>query len=101
MTSNTLSYSDMPDERLSRATSMGGVLQQLSVSLGVSLAAVLLSLVSGAGHVLAPAQFHQVFLLSAVIPLISVPGFFGLSPQDGVRSVSHERAIAEAETAQD
>ncbi|MEJ0097014.1 MAG: hypothetical protein WDM84_02430 [Bauldia sp.] len=32
MTSNTLSYSDTPAVQLSRATSLGGVLQQLSVS---------------------------------------------------------------------
>ncbi len=44
MTSNTLSYADLPAAELSRATSVGGVLQQLSVSFGVSLAAMVLSL---------------------------------------------------------
>lgn len=46
MTSNTLSYSDLPAEKLSRATSLGGVLQQLSISFGVSIGAMLLGLVS-------------------------------------------------------
>jgi EmrB/QacA subfamily drug resistance transporter len=83
MTSNTLSYADMPEARLSRATSLGGALQQLSVSFGVSVGAVLLSLVSLHSHALTPARFHEVFLLSAVIPLLAVPGFLTLKPEDG------------------
>lgn len=41
MTSNTLSYSDIPTEKLSQATSLGGVLQQISVSFGISVGAML------------------------------------------------------------
>ena len=78
MTSNTLSYADMPEARLSRATSLGGALQQLSVSLGVSIGAVLLSLVSIHSHALTVARFHEVFLLSAIIPPLAVPGFLTL-----------------------
>jgi hypothetical protein len=54
MTSNTLSYADMPPERLSQATSLGGLVQQVTVSFGVSLSAVLLSLVSAQGAALRP-----------------------------------------------
>jgi EmrB/QacA subfamily drug resistance transporter len=84
MTSNTLAYCDMPDSHLSRAASLGGVLQQLSISFGVSVSAVLLSLVSMHTHVLTPARFHEVFLIMAVTPLLAVPGFLVLSPLDGV-----------------
>ena len=98
MTSNTLSYSDMPDSHLSRATSLGGVLQQLSVSFGVSVAAVLLSLVSASSHALTTARFHEVFLLTAIIPLLSVPGFLALSAKDGIRTITPQKAVAEAET---
>ena len=97
MTSNTLSYSDMPDSHLSRATSLGGVLQQLSVSFGVSVAAVLLSLVSFHSHLLTPARFQEVFLLTAIIPLLSVPGFLTLRPEDGAGTMSPQKSIAEAE----
>lgn len=89
MTSNTLSYADLPPEKLSRATSLGGVLQQLSVSFGVSIAAVLLGLVSSGSHTLTPERFHQTFLLAAIIPLLSIPGFLRLRPQDGVQVSGH------------
>jgi EmrB/QacA subfamily drug resistance transporter len=98
MTSNTLSYSDMPDSHLSRATSLGGVLQQLSVSFGVSFSAVLLSLVSLHSHTLGPAQFHLVFLLSAIIPLLALPGFMTLRREDGVKVTGWRKTIAEMET---
>src|SRR5262249_32639199 len=83
MTSNTLSYADMPSAQLSRATSLGGVLQQLSVSFGVSLGAMFLGLVTHEGAPLAPETFHEVFLLMAIIPLLSLPGFLFLRPDDG------------------
>ncbi|MFE0755143.1 DHA2 family efflux MFS transporter permease subunit [Inquilinus sp. NPDC058860] len=92
MSSNTLSYADMPAEKLSRATSLGGVLQQLSVSFGVSVAATMLGLVSFDSHALTPERFHEVFLLMAVIPLLSLPGFLRLRPEDGVQVSRHRRA---------
>jgi EmrB/QacA subfamily drug resistance transporter len=97
MTSNTLAYSDMPDSHLSRATSLGGALQQLSVGFGVSASAVLLSIVSLHSHVLAPARFHEAFLLLAAIPLLAVPGFAALHPQDGANVTGRRQAIVEIE----
>jgi EmrB/QacA subfamily drug resistance transporter len=84
MTSNTLAYADTPDEKLSRATSLGGILQQLTVSFGVSLSAMLLSLVSWHGEALTPGHFHEVFLIMAILPLLAIPGFLLLRPDDGV-----------------
>ena len=98
MTSNTLAYSDMPDSHLSRATSLGGVLQQLSVSFGVSVSAVLLSLVSFHTHLLTPQRFHEAFLLMAIIPLLAIPGFMALNPQDGAKVTGRLKTIAELES---
>jgi EmrB/QacA subfamily drug resistance transporter len=98
MTSNTLSYSEMPDSHLSRATSLGGVLQQLSVSFGISVSAVLLALVSLHTDALTPARFHEVFLLTAIIPLLSVPGFLTLSATTGVHAATRQQTIAEMES---
>jgi EmrB/QacA subfamily drug resistance transporter len=91
MTSNTLSYADMPVDKLSRATSLGGVLQQLSVSFGVSVSAMLLGLVTWQNQPLTPARFHEVFLLMAVISLLSLPGFIILRPEDGREVSGHRR----------
>jgi EmrB/QacA subfamily drug resistance transporter len=91
MASNTLSYADMPAEQLSRATSLGGVLQQLTISLGVSLSATLLGLVSIEGQALRVVDFHRVFLLIALIPLLSIPGFLRLRPEDGAGVSGHQR----------
>lgn len=85
MTSNTLSYADLPAAELSRATSIGGVLQQLSVSFGVSMAATVLTLVSRHGEALTPADFHETFLLTAIVPLLALPGFLLLKAEDGAQ----------------
>lgn len=91
MSSNTLSYSDMPAQKLSRATSLGGVLQQLTVSFGVSIAAMLLGLVSLDQGPLTPARFHAVFLMMALLPLLALPGFMRLRPEDGRQVSGHVR----------
>jgi EmrB/QacA subfamily drug resistance transporter len=91
MSSNTLSYADLPAEKLSRATSLGGVLQQLSVSFGVSVGAMLLGLVTMDGSALTPQRFHEVFLITALIPLLAIPGFLRLKPEDGVQVSGYSR----------
>jgi EmrB/QacA subfamily drug resistance transporter len=84
MSSNTLSYADLEAERLSRATSLGGLLQQLTVSFGVSLGAALLARLA-AGHAPVLADFHLTFVLLALLPLLALPGFARLQPGDGAQ----------------
>ncbi|HWA41648.1 MAG TPA: DHA2 family efflux MFS transporter permease subunit [Hypericibacter adhaerens] len=91
MTSNTLSYAEMPSDKLSRATSLGGVLQQLTVSFGVSLSAMILGLLTWGGQPLTPERFHEAFLLMALIPLLALPGFLLLRPEDGMEVSGHRR----------
>lgn len=89
MTTNTLTYADMPATKLSRGTSLGGVIQQLTISFGVSIAAALLSLAAGPERLPSVADFHLVFLLVAGITLLSVPGFLLLHPEDGAHVSGH------------
>jgi len=91
MTTNTLTYADTPAGKLSRSTSLGGVIQQLTVSFGVSAAAALLGLIAGPGRLPDVADFHDAFLLVALITLVSAPGFLRLRPEDGAQ-VSGYRA---------
>ncbi|MFZ5578605.1 MAG: MDR family MFS transporter [Pseudomonadota bacterium] len=89
MISNTLAYADIEASRLSSATSLGGLLQQLTVSFGVSLGAAWLGLLTPAHAVPALQTFHVTFLLLAVLPMLALPAFIRLKPQDGAVVSGH------------
>jgi EmrB/QacA subfamily drug resistance transporter len=90
-TLNTLSYADIPRERLSQSTSLGGIAQQITMGLGVSISAALLNVFSaGSGTVTLPA-FAQTILILAGITLLSALGFLRLGPQDGARALPPAR----------
>jgi hypothetical protein len=91
MTTNTLTYADVPPAALSRATSLGGVVQQLTVSFGVSIAAALLAAIAGPDLLPSVHDFHVVFLLVACITLASVPGFLLLQRNDGADARGQKR----------
>lgn len=77
-----LSYVDVPPQRLSQATSLGSVVQQLTMGLGVSLSAATLGILT-AGGTPGVRQFQIVFLLTALLPLVAIPGFLSLHRADG------------------
>ena len=89
---NAIAYADIPASRMSRATSLSSAAQQLSVSLGVAVAASLLAFLiphhATAG--LAPADFMPVFLAMATLCLLSIPLFAAL-PHDAGAEVSRVR----------
>jgi MFS family permease len=82
---NTLSYADVPSGMLSRATSLTGMLQQLSQSVGVGTGALILHLLltshdSGELH---PGDFSFALAAVSVISLLSVPFFLRMAPDAG------------------
>jgi EmrB/QacA subfamily drug resistance transporter len=82
---NTISYADVDHRRMSRATSISAVGQQLSVSTGVAIGAVAVELAvthSGTGHITA-AHFPPAFLFVAFISALSVLFFMRLAPDAG------------------
>jgi len=85
MTTNTFTYADTPAAKLSRSTSLGDVIQQLTISFGVSAAAALLGLIAGPNRLPDVADFHDAFLIVALITLVSAPGFLRLRPEDGAQ----------------
>jgi MFS family permease len=85
---NTISFADVPSPFLSRSTSVSGVFQQLARGFGVALGAALLALVAAGDHVTVD-NFRVVFLLIAVIPLVSMFGFMQLSEDDGAEVSGH------------
>jgi len=91
MMTNTLTYADTPASKLSSSTALGGVIQQLTVSFGVSVAAVLLGIIAGP-HPPDVADFHAAFLLVALLTLLSAPGFLGLREDDAAHVSGHQAA---------
>jgi EmrB/QacA subfamily drug resistance transporter len=81
---NTLGYADLTPEIMSKATSISGVAQQLAQSFGVACGATLLAIVVGPTAAITGDDFRPVFLLLALIPLVSVLGFIRLKPTDGI-----------------
>jgi EmrB/QacA subfamily drug resistance transporter len=92
---NTISYADVPSAMLSRATGFGGVVQQLARGFGVAVGAALLAIVSGVGPVTID-HFRIVFVLIALLPLLSALGFLRLSRSDGAEVSGHRAPIRKA-----
>ena len=67
---NALAYADVPDEAISRASTLSNVAQQLSLSLGVAIAAFVLEAAQGFHHE-APLTAERIQLAFIVIAAIS------------------------------
>jgi EmrB/QacA subfamily drug resistance transporter len=70
---NALSFADIPSPRMSKATTLTSVAQQLSLSLGISIGAITLELVTDAsGGTLRAASFWPAFLVVAAVAFSSI-----------------------------
>ena len=70
---NALSFADIPPQRMSKATTLTSVAQQLSLSLGISIGAITLGLVTDAsGGTLSAASFWPAFLVVAAVAFSSL-----------------------------
>jgi EmrB/QacA subfamily drug resistance transporter len=90
---NTLAYADVPQERLSRATSFAAVCQELSGSVGVTIAALGLEAMQRTlgGHAIDPGHFPPVFILIAVVSACSILLFMQLSKNAGASLLATEK----------
>ncbi len=93
----TLTFSDIPPQSLSKATSLSGVVQQMSIGLGVSVSATLLGVIAGSQSVLTVADFRTTLWCIAAIAAAALPGFLLLRPADGQQVSGHVRRPAAAE----
>ena len=88
---NTLGYAEVPPERMSRATTIVSMSQQLFNSLGVSVGATLLSLtlaLRGASD-LGAADFWPTYVVLAALPLLSLFYFVPLPSDVGDELSGH------------
>jgi len=79
----TLAYADVPERSVGHATVLFTVAQQVSLSLGISLAAWLLDLAATPGAALTPADFAWPFAVMAVIGALSLPAVWPLRTDAG------------------
>lgn len=88
---NALGFSDLDSPRMSQATSLSSVMQQISISLGVAVAAGALEWTRGvrAEMTLVPADFVPAFLLVGGISLLSLLVFARLAPDAGAEVSGH------------
>ncbi len=79
---NAIAYSDMPKFKVSHASTLATVTQQLSLSLGVSLGGLTLHLVSGRGP-LTPDRFVLPYLMVGLSALAAAPIYARLKQNAG------------------
>jgi hypothetical protein len=82
---NTIAYADIEPARVSRATSLVSVGQQLSLSAGVAAGALAVEMTQRfhGGSALNAADFPPAFLVVAAISALSIIAFARLSPDAG------------------
>ena len=91
---NALAFADVPPERMSRATTLTSVVQQLALSVGISVGAISLELAARTtGDIITYASFWPAFLVVGVIALLSLVPFAKLAGDAG-DEMSGRRKIA-------
>jgi EmrB/QacA subfamily drug resistance transporter len=91
---NALAFADVPTPRMSRATTLTSVAQQLSVSVGISIGAIALELSTRAtGGEITAAAFPPAFLVVGALVMTSTIPFL-LLPGDAGDEMSGRRPLA-------
>jgi MFS family permease len=88
---NVIAYADVEPQRMSRATSLVSVAQQLSIAAGVAVGALAVETavqLKGGGAITA-ADFRPAFLLIGVISASSAIFFWSLPPDAGASMANH------------
>lgn len=89
---NTLGYADVTHARMSRATSLASMMQQVARSLGVGIGALALqvTLMLRHGDTLAASDFAPAFIVIAALALVSLLFFVKLQADAGAEVSGHE-----------
>jgi acyl-coenzyme A thioesterase PaaI-like protein len=93
---NSLVFADVPPTLMSRATGFASMAQQLWMTLGVGVSALLLRLVNvlHGGAALQAADFAPVFVLNGCIATAALVVFVQLAPDAGAEMSAHRAAPA-------
>jgi EmrB/QacA subfamily drug resistance transporter len=88
---NTFAYAEIPQEFISRANTLYSMLQQLTLSLGVAVGALLLNItlaIKGDPH-LGPWDFWPAYIGIGILSLSALISFVTLSPDAGAELSGH------------
>lgn len=89
-TTNTLLFAEIPKERQSASTSLGSVGQQLSMGLGISVAAVLVAQMQSFGLTVSADAISASIYIIAGLTAVSGLLFLGLNHADGAEVSRHK-----------
>ncbi|MEO8668170.1 MAG: MFS transporter, partial [Bauldia sp.] len=89
---NALAYADVPNARMSRATTLTSVAQQLSISVGISIGAIVLDIATRGGEITAT-SFAPAFLVVGALAMTSAIPFYLLA-RDAGDEMSGRRTLA-------
>ena len=89
---NSIAYDEVPPERISRASAMSSVAQQLALSIGISIAAIALSVTSG-GETIARADFVVPFIIIGIISGLAALAYWRLPVGAGAEISGHRRKV--------
>jgi EmrB/QacA subfamily drug resistance transporter len=94
---NAIAYDEVSTESISRASALSSVVQQLGMSIGISVAAMALSATSS-GDAIVRADFILPFVLTGVISAVAAFAYWRLPTGAGAEISGHRRqVIAEAD----
>lgn len=96
---NALTFAEIEPEQMSRATTLTSVLQQLTLSLGISVGALVLQLsVTFHGSTMEWTSFWPAFIAIGLTSLLALIPITRLPPDAGDEVSGHKRAIADPVT---
>jgi EmrB/QacA subfamily drug resistance transporter len=90
---NTVAYADVPPDRVSAASTLATVTQQVGLSLGISFGGAVLHFTKGAGVALTPERFTLPYLAIGAVTLLALPVYWRL-PASAGSSLQGERQAA-------
>nr|TFG51175.1 MAG: DHA2 family efflux MFS transporter permease subunit [Hyphomicrobiales bacterium] len=97
---SALAYSDIPNEDVSKSTTIASLIQRGCQSFGVAMAASLLAVFAGGADIGVEA-FKPVFIILALITASAMLGFLLLRPNDGWEISGHRINIKESKRDRD
>jgi len=91
---NTISFCDIPKQRMNGASTLSSILIQMSGGLGVALSAVCLRLVSlvlppSSGHSVSLEAFQASFVIMAILSFVALYDAYRLPPEAGALVSGH------------